>query len=649
MSISSWFPWRLAHQHKGRTRPSHAPALRRRSTRLACEQLEDRTVPSTLTVLNNLDSGAGSLRDTIKHADSGDTIVFARNLYGQTITLTSGDLAISQSLDIEGPGASLLAISGNNHNRIFDVSQNQKVVAVTIAGLTIENGLAADTEGGGILNVSSTLMLNNDVLLNNEAVGNNSNATFGKGGPGLGGAISNRNSATLTVSGCTFSGNEALSAPGGLAGGGAISNWHGATLTVSGSTFSGNEALGSDEGLGFGGAILNLYTGSAATVTGSIFTNNIAQGGNISPAETSGGAIENREGANLTVIGSTFSDNEALSTDGGLALGGAIYNIVATATVTNSIFTGNIAQGGNGPTAPSGLSLSGLGLGGAITNDMQATLSVSGSTFTGNEALGGSNIAVGSTVVALGVGAGGGLFNVGFATVTNSTFTSNEAVGGNGNTGGNSARQVGDGFGGGIDTTVFLGNAQSLNVTGCTFTSNQAVGGTGNTGGVLTGDGAGGGLANRGGGTATVTGSTFTGNSATGGTGGAGQSGGAGLGGGIANLGGASLIVSSCAFSGNLATGGAGGAGANGGNGFGGGIYNDGQSTFTILTSNITANQATGGAAGSGGSAGQGIGGGAYFADGGSVCLDALTIANILANSASTSDNDVFGAFAICP
>jgi hypothetical protein len=54
------------------------------------------------------------------------------------------------------------------------------------------------------------------------------------------------------------------------------------------------------------------------------------------------------------------------------------------------------------------------------------------------------------------------------------------------------------------------------------------------------------------------------------------------------------------------------------------------------------------GAAGSGGSAGQGVGGGAYFATGGTVCLDAFTVANIIGNTASTSNNDIFGAFTIC-
>src|SRR5260370_37495043 len=77
-----------------------------RSTfRPALEALEDRWVPSTLTVLNNLDSGAGSLRAEIAVAHNGDAIVFAPSLTGQTITLTSGELLLKHSLTIAGPGA----------------------------------------------------------------------------------------------------------------------------------------------------------------------------------------------------------------------------------------------------------------------------------------------------------------------------------------------------------------------------------------------------------------------------------------------------------------------------------------------------------------------------------------------------------------
>src|SRR5579864_6619988 len=95
---------------------------RKHSFRPRLERLEDRTVLSTLTVLNNLDKGPGSLRDTITNAKSGDTIVFAPSLDGQMITLTSDQLTINKSLDIEGPGASLLAVSGNDANRVFNIS-----------------------------------------------------------------------------------------------------------------------------------------------------------------------------------------------------------------------------------------------------------------------------------------------------------------------------------------------------------------------------------------------------------------------------------------------------------------------------------------------------------------------------------------------
>src|SRR5689334_3665686 len=91
--------------------------------RPSLEALEERPRHSTVTVLNTIDKGAGSLRDAISSAKSGDTIVVAPSLDGQTITLASDELAVKKSLDIEGPGAGLLAISGNDTNRVFDISE----------------------------------------------------------------------------------------------------------------------------------------------------------------------------------------------------------------------------------------------------------------------------------------------------------------------------------------------------------------------------------------------------------------------------------------------------------------------------------------------------------------------------------------------
>jgi hypothetical protein len=114
------------------------------------ESLEDRTVLSTLTVLNNLDSGPGSLRAEIAAAKSGDTIRFAGSLDGQTITLTGGELALTKDLDIEGLGANQLAVSGNDASRVFGIGSN---VTATVAGLTITGGLA--DHGGGSLSAAA--------------------------------------------------------------------------------------------------------------------------------------------------------------------------------------------------------------------------------------------------------------------------------------------------------------------------------------------------------------------------------------------------------------------------------------------------------------------------------------------------------------
>src|SRR5215470_13500363 len=122
--LTMWSSQNYPDRGLRRWKTHRTTAHRKCGFRPRLEGLEDRTVLSTLTVTNALDSGAGSLRAAIKAAGSGDTIVFASGLVGQTITLTSDELAISKSLEIEGPGASLLAVSGNNASRVFDISQN---------------------------------------------------------------------------------------------------------------------------------------------------------------------------------------------------------------------------------------------------------------------------------------------------------------------------------------------------------------------------------------------------------------------------------------------------------------------------------------------------------------------------------------------
>src|SRR5262249_31055794 len=129
-----------------RQKAHRTPAFPGRRFLPQIEILEQRTVPSIWTVTSPADSGDGSLRAMIAAAEDGDQIVFAQTLQGQTVTLTSGELALTKSLDIEGLGADKLAVSGNHASRIFSVSGG---VTVTIAGLTITDGMALGAPGDG--------------------------------------------------------------------------------------------------------------------------------------------------------------------------------------------------------------------------------------------------------------------------------------------------------------------------------------------------------------------------------------------------------------------------------------------------------------------------------------------------------------------
>src|SRR5262245_34501405 len=159
----------------------HRTTMRRRAVGLrspgfrpCLEQLESRTVPSTL-VTNLNDSGTGSLRAAVVAADStsGAVIHFAPFLHG-TIKLTSGQLNLTSNMTIDGPGAFVVTVSGNNASRVFDVGNN---ATVTINGLTIANGSAQSTTdplmqggGGGVVEVGATVYLNGDVFRNNQAL-----------------------------------------------------------------------------------------------------------------------------------------------------------------------------------------------------------------------------------------------------------------------------------------------------------------------------------------------------------------------------------------------------------------------------------------------------------------------------------------------
>lgn len=320
-----------------------------------------------------------SLRDAILVAAPGDTVAFATTLSGQTILLTSGQVDVDKSLTITAAGLDFpVRISGNHTNRVLWVHPG---AVVTLSGLAIVDGDSGDTFGGaGILNegtltVAGCSITGNTTPDNGGGIHNYATMTISGGASvsgnsaGYGGGIRNDNDGSLTIVDTTISDNLA-------AFGGGIDNYSGSmSMTIS--------SLERNTATYYGGAIT---TSAAATIEGSTFRDNSAQ---------SGGGVDNHGlGVNLILTLCTFTNNTASVNGGGMitdegsvevnsctfdgnsaaiAGGGVFVGTTGTATINDSALTGNTAS-----------SLMG-GYGGAI--EVNGTLDLNRSTLSGNTAL----------------------------------------------------------------------------------------------------------------------------------------------------------------------------------------------------------------------------------------------------------------------
>jgi CSLREA domain-containing protein len=236
----------------------------------------------------SVDCAPGAGHDTITFGVSG-TIVL-----GSALTIDEPD-----GLTIRGPTGGII-ISGNHAVGVLQIFGGTN----TLAGLTIVDGSAGN--GGGIF-TSGTLTVSGCTFS-----GNASSGTYSSSG---GGAI--YNSGTLTVLASTFSGNSAVIGGGGIRSSG--------TLTVNQSTFSGNSATDA-------GGLTSNGNNAHALITNSTFSGNAATG--------VGGGFGNVVGA-AELINNSFSGNTAANTGGGIFNNG-------TLTVTNSTLSGNSATNGGG-------------------------------------------------------------------------------------------------------------------------------------------------------------------------------------------------------------------------------------------------------------------------------------------------------------
>jgi hypothetical protein len=274
--------------------------------RLDLEALEGRDVPSALIVMNNLDSGPGSLRAEIAAAHSGDTIDLS-GLSGQTIALTSGELVLNKSLTVQGPSATLapVTISGSSASRVFEVDGSSTSVALSNLNVIDGTGVAHNAASAG--------------------------ATDGKGG-----AI--WNGGTLTVTACTISDNTAYHTGLPIALGGAIYN--AGTLTVAASTVSNNSVGIMSFEITLGGDGGGIYNAGTLKVSNSVLSNDTANGFGGTEGGY-GGGIFNAPKASATVTGGSLTGNVAHGDGGGISNDG-------TMTLSGVTVSGNATSGPGG-------------------------------------------------------------------------------------------------------------------------------------------------------------------------------------------------------------------------------------------------------------------------------------------------------------
>lgn len=245
---------------------------------------------ANFNVTNLNDSGNGSFRAAILTANTttgADTISFQTGLTG-TINLIS-QLSLTDSVIINGPGARVLTVSGNNVSRVFNVSAPGTSFSVSINGLTVAQGYLSSGYGGGIYNgLGKTLNLTEVAVTNCAAP--------------YGGGI--YNDGTLNVTRSTVGPLNTATVSGG-----GVYNDVG-TASITGSTISDNTA-------GTGGGITNAAQLVLDNVTISNNSSENSRGGGIynSGGETSlrntivAGNFARSSGADLNGSFNTLGNN----------------------------------------------------------------------------------------------------------------------------------------------------------------------------------------------------------------------------------------------------------------------------------------------------------------------------------------------------
>jgi hypothetical protein len=251
-------------------------------------EVDNLTDNPALTACNDNVGNDCSLRGAITGSNAGGDgyIYFQSGLTG-TVTLTNGQIPITNDVYIYGPGGVFggapdsddVSISGNNASRIFHIDPANEGDYVGIRGLRLTGGNAV--KGGAIYNVDSTLQLRDVIISGNTATEDggglfesglyydgtytdlrrttiNGN-TAGDDGAGIYAADS-----IGSVDTSTIHNNNATGSGGGLYLGAVDDNAQLTGSTVSGNTAAGGGGVFTGDSVGAYSSIIANNTGGAA-------------------------------------------------------------------------------------------------------------------------------------------------------------------------------------------------------------------------------------------------------------------------------------------------------------------------------------------------------------------------------------------------
>jgi hypothetical protein len=281
---------------------------------------------SSCTLADNIAFGGGA----IANRAGGVLTVTASSLSGNSSTGGGGGIWNLGALNVSG---CTLADNSAATGGGGIANDNLLAGALTVTDSILSGNHASHNSGGGIATVGAAEV--SGCTFSNNSTDNSGGGFVGSGeltdctflsnSARYGGGIAG----DVVVQGCALSGNSAVAGGGGICsgefgnlsvsasvlsgnsaqfGGGIMND---GTLLVSGCTLSGNSAIsGIFAGSGLGGAIFNTYDAETVLVSNCTLSGN--------SAATSGGGIFSIENVKLTVSSCTVSGNSAAVSGGGI-------------------------------------------------------------------------------------------------------------------------------------------------------------------------------------------------------------------------------------------------------------------------------------------------------------------------------------------